>query len=669
MIQSLLIANRGEIARRITRTARAMGIRVIAVFSDEDADAPHVEEADEAVRLGPAAPRESYLNVEAVLDAARQTVAEAIHPGYGFLSENADFAEACQRAGIIFVGPPASAIRSMGRKDEAKKIMDAAGVPITPGYMGDDQSDGTLQSEADRLGYPLLIKAVSGGGGKGMRRVGAANEFKDALDAARREASSAFGDDRVLLEKFIENPRHIEVQVLADKRGRAIHLFERDCSLQRRHQKVIEEAPAPGISPEVRAAICSAAVDAAKAVGYENAGTVEFIADGSGELRADGFWFMEMNTRLQVEHPVTEEVTGLDLVELQLRIASGGSAPDQGGIGLIGHAVEARLYAEDPASGFLPSTGDLRWLSLPDGEDVRVDSGVEPGGRVSLHYDPMIAKLIVHDATRAGALSKLTRAVEAVETLGVKTNAGFLARLLRRPEFRAGAVDTGFIAQHSDALTHPTAIHDEAEPLAAALMLDREEERAQDIAALAGEPNSPWSQLNGFRLNLKPRLSPAFLFDGERREIPLVRTARGFEYHKGEATVRVEIDRDGDAFEGRLGRERVSGHAFFDESGLTLMFRGETLSFPVPRPEAEDAMEAEGEVKAPMPGKVLDVRVENGQGVSKGETLVILEAMKMEQALAAPRDGVVKAVKAATGDQVSEGDVLIVLAEEAEDAA
>ena len=669
MFKSLLIANRGEIARRIARTARSMGVRVIAVYSDEDADAPHVLEADEAVRIGPAAPRESYLNVEVILDAARQTGAEAIHPGYGFLSENAEFAEACQKAGIVFVGPPPSAIRAMGRKDEAKKIMDEAGVPITPGYMGDDQSDDRLAKEAESIGYPLLIKAVSGGGGKGMRRVNETSEFQPALEAARREASSAFGDDRVLLEKFIENPRHVEVQIFGDGQGNAIHLFERDCSLQRRHQKVIEEAPAPAMPPHVRTAICAAAVDAAKAVGYENAGTVEFIADGSGDLREDGFWFMEMNTRLQVEHPVTEMVTGMDLVELQLQVAAGGSVPPQDEIRLNGHAMEARLYAEDPSTGFLPSTGDLDWLRLPEADDVRVDSGVEEGGKVSIHYDPMIAKIIVHGPNREAAVARLTEAVEAVEVLGVKTNAGFLARTLRRPEFMRGAVDTGFIAQHIDALSDTGRQIEAAAPIAAALSLDIREERALGRAVAAGEDNSPWSRMDGFRVNLRPRLGVSFLIDGERREIPVTASGDGYFWRHGEDETPIWIDRDEEWFEGQVGDETVQGRVLETEEGLILLYRGESLRFVSPRAKVEDAAEAEGQIEAPMPGKVLEVRVKEGDSVTKGQTLVILEAMKMEQSLTAPRDGIVESISAEAGEQVSEGQILVALAEETEEAA
>ena len=454
MFKSLLIANRGEIACRVIRTARHMGIRTVAVYSDADANAMHVAMADEAVRIGPALARESYLSIDAILAAVRETGAKAVHPGYGFLSENAEFAESCARAGVVFVGPPASAIRAMGLKDRAKALMEKAGVSVVPGYQGDDQSGERLAQEAAKIGYPVLIKAVAGGGGKGMRRVNAPDEFMAALESAKREAKSAFGDDRVLIEKYVSRPRHVEVQVFADTHGHAVHLFERDCSLQRRHQKVIEEAPAPGMSEAMRAHMGEAAVKAAKAVGYVGAGTVEFIADASEGLRSDRVWFMEMNTRLQVEHPVTEAVTGLDLVEWQLRVAAGEELPQRKyTLAPHGHAVEARLYAEDSRKGFLPSVGQLERLRLPEARDgIRIDTGVREGDEVTVFYDPMIAKVIAWDETRTGAAAKLADALEQIQVAGVQTNAGFLARALRHPEFVNGEIDTGFIERHSDVL-------------------------------------------------------------------------------------------------------------------------------------------------------------------------------------------------------------------------
>ncbi|HEY0180905.1 MAG TPA: biotin carboxylase N-terminal domain-containing protein, partial [Dokdonella sp.] len=490
MFESLLIANRGEIARRIIRSARRLGVRTVAVYSEADAGMPFVREADAAACIGAAPARESYLCVERVLQAAHDLRAAAINPGYGFLSENAAFAEAVLGAGLIWVGAPPAAIRAMGRKDEAKRRMQAAGVPVTPGYLGDEQSAPRLRREADAIGYPVLIKAVAGGGGKGMRRVDEAAGFADALDGCRREAAAAFGDDRVLLEKYVANPRHVEVQVFGDTHGNVVHLFERDCSLQRRHQKVIEEAPAPGMDAATRAAVCAAAIEAARAVDYVGAGTVEFIADGAQGLRAHRIWFMEMNTRLQVEHPVTEAITGQDLVEWQLRVAAGEPLPcRQQQLAIDGWAMEARLYAENPASGFLPSTGPLRRLRFP--ADVRVDAGVEEGGEVSPHYDPMIAKLIVHAADREQAARRLAAACAEVQAWPVRTNAAFLARTAAHPDFVAGRIDTGFIASHIDALVPA------AEPSPALLA------RAA-AAVLPPVGADPWSALRGFRPNADP---------------------------------------------------------------------------------------------------------------------------------------------------------------------
>ncbi|WP_066713052.1 acetyl-CoA carboxylase biotin carboxylase subunit, partial [Sphingomonas adhaesiva] len=458
MIHTLLIANRGEIACRIIRTARAMGIRTVAVHSEADAAALHVREADEAVAIGPAPARESYLLPDRILTAARETGAQAIHPGYGFLSENADFAQAVIDAGLIWVGPNPDSIRAMGLKDAAKARMIAAGVPVTPGYLGEDQSAERLAAEADAIGYPVLIKAVAGGGGKGMRQVEDAAAFADALVSCRREAAAAFGDDRVLIEKYILSPRHIEVQVFGDRHGNVVHLFERDCSLQRRHQKVIEEAPAPGMDAATRAAVCDAAVRAARAGDYVGAGTIEFIADASDGLSADRIWFMEMNTRLQVEHPVTEAITGVDLVEWQLRIAAGEPLPvTQEELSIDGHAIEARLYAEDPAKGFLPSIGTLEAFDLGDPADtgVRVDTGVEQGSVISPWYDPMIAKLIAHGDTREEARARLADALDEAIVWPVRSNAGFLVEALDHPDFVAEAMDTGLIARAGDALMPP----------------------------------------------------------------------------------------------------------------------------------------------------------------------------------------------------------------------
>src|SRR4051794_1303500 len=455
MLKSLLIANRGEIACRVIRTAQRMGIRAVVVYSDADAKALHVRMADEAVHIGLSPARESYLRGDKIIEAAKATGAEAIHPGYGFLSENADFAQAVIDAGLIWVGPKPDSIRAMGLKDAAKKLMIKAGVPVTRGYLGEDQDAKRLKKEADAIGYPVLIKAVAGGGGKGMRRVDDPSQFDDALESARREAASSFGDDRVLIEKYILSPRHIEVQVFGDSPGNGVHLFERDCSLQRRHQKVIEEAPAPGMDAETREAVCGAAVRAAQAVNYENAGTIEFIADASEGLRADRIWFMEMNTRLQVEHPVTEEITGQDLVEWQLRVASGEPLPKkQDELSITGHSIEARLYAEDPAKGFLPSVGKLDHFIIPSppGHDDRLETGVEEGDEISPFYDPMIAKIIVRASERLSSIEGLANICEGTEIWPVRTNAGFLARALRHPQFQEGNATTGFIASHEDQL-------------------------------------------------------------------------------------------------------------------------------------------------------------------------------------------------------------------------
>src|SRR3954471_9945705 len=508
LIASLLIANRGEIACRIIRTARRMGIRTVAVYSDADAKALHVRQADEAVHIGPSPARESYLVGEKIIAAAKATGAEAIHPGYAFLSENADFAQAVIDAGLIWVGPKPDSIRAMGLKDAAKRLMDAAGVPTTPGYLGDDQAPERLQAEAEAIGFPVLIKAVAGGGGKGMRRVNASGEFGEMLASCKREAASSFGDDRVLIEKYVERPRHIEVQIFGDSHGNVVHLFERDCSLQRRHQKVIEEAPAPGMDEATRAAVCGAAVKAAQAVSYIGAGTVEFIADASEGLRPDRIWFMEMNTRLQVEHPVTEEISGQDLVEWQLRVASGEPLPvGQDALRINGHAIEARLYAEDPAHEFLPSTGRLDHFAL--GRSIRIDTGVEEGDRISPYYDPMIAKLIARGATREEAIDRLVDTLDQVEVWPVRTNAAFLARAADDEDFRAGRVDTGFIPSRIDRLVPDPAPSEGVWNLAATAII------ASDFGV--GEEADPWAALAGFRVNAPRDFRVALSHSGETR--------------------------------------------------------------------------------------------------------------------------------------------------------
>ena len=617
MIESLLIANRGEIARRVIRTARTLGIRTIAVHSDVDTEMPFVREADVAIAIGPALARESYLNSAKILEAARITSAAAIHPGYGFLSENAEFAEAVQAAGLVWVGAPPAAIRAMGLKDEAKRLMQKAGVATTPGYMGNDQATERLQKEADKIGYPVLIKAVAGGGGKGMRKVGEANAFVEALVSCRREAAAAFGDDRVLLEKYITDSRHVEVQIFGDSQGNVVHLFERDCSLQRRHQKVIEEAPAPGMDKATREALCAAAVKAAKTVNYVGAGTVEFIADAADGLRADRIWFMEMNTRLQVEHPVTEAITGVDLVEWQLRVASGEPLPKrQHELAISGWAMEARLYAENPATGFLPSIGKLDRLRFPT--DIRVDSGVEEGDEITSHYDPLIAKLIVHADSRNAAAAKLARACGQIEVWPVKTNAGFMARAANNADFIAGEIDTGFIDSRG-----------------AQLMPSVEPELAvQQTAASALVPDQtddPWTALPGFRIAAASHYDVAVQIGG--------------------VTYTVAID---------LTAKTVGTTVIMSDGERLLFVDGEAWSFGPPRADrvGRGTVISDGMLHSPMPGRIIAVDVAQGDSVKKGQRLMVIEAMKMEQGIVAPFDGVVSELKAVADAQISEGALL-----------
>jgi 3-methylcrotonyl-CoA carboxylase alpha subunit len=616
MIDSLLIANRGEIARRIMRTARRLGIRTVAVHSDIDAAMPFVREADCALCIGTAAARDSYLRQDRILDAAQTTGAQAIHPGYGFLSENAAFAEAVIAAGLVWVGAPPASIRAMGLKDAAKARMIAAGVPVTPGYLGEDQSVARLQREADAIGYPVLIKAVAGGGGKGMRQVDRAESFTESLQSCKREAAASFGDDRVLLEKYIVSPRHIEVQIFGDTQGNVVHLFERDCSLQRRHQKVIEEAPAPGMDAATREMICAAAVKAARAVDYVGAGTIEFIADASEGLRADRIWFMEMNTRLQVEHPVTEAITGQDLVEWQLRVAGGEELPlRQAQLGIDGWAMEARLYAENPATGFLPSIGKLDRLRFPQGH--RVDSGVEEGGDVSAFYDPMIAKLIVHAATRPQAATKLAEAARGTQAWPVRTNAAFLARAASHPDFVAARIDTGFIARHIGTLAG------NPEPSAAM-------RQAAAAAMLPAVTDGPWTALTGFRANADANRQIEVEIAGK----PYLVELKDFGPHPGQVVT--------------LGFEHV------------LFLDGEAWPFGAPRPgHAGGGAMGDGAILSPMPGRVIAVAVAQGDAVAKGQRLLVLEAMKMEMALVAPFDGTVAELTAREGAQIAEGLLLV----------
>ena len=617
MIQKLLIANRGEIACRIIRTAREMGIATVAVYSDADAKALHVRQADEAVHIGPSPAADSYLQGEKVIAAAKETGAEAIHPGYGFLSENAGFAQAVIDAGLIWVGPKPSSIEAMGLKDAAKKLMREAGVPVTPGYDGDDQSPARLKEEADKIGYPVLIKAVAGGGGKGMRKVDDAADFAAMLESCRREAKASFSNDEVLLEKWITSPRHIEVQVFGDSHGNVVHLFERDCSLQRRHQKVIEEAPAPGMDEETRETICAAAVRAAKAVDYEGAGTIEFIADASEGLRADRIFFMEMNTRLQVEHPVTEEITGVDLVEWQLRVAAGETIPrQQEELHIEGHAIEARLYAEDPASGFLPSTGALEWLDL--GISGRIETGVEEGDEISPFYDPMIAKLVAWGEDRDDAIDQLIEMAERAEVWPVRTNAAFIANALSDNDFVAARIDTGFIAEKGDTLI-PS-----GQPDGAVL-------RGAARIAMVANDDQP-EGLAGFRLNRASRHAVALSYRGKSEVVEL----------------------DDQPFEPSLT-------GFAEGARIVVFDNGQAFGFETETRGTGMASAGDGAILAPMPGKVIAVEVAEGDAVIAGQRLMVLEAMKMEHALTAPFDGTVTQLNASEGGQVQVEAVLAVV--------
>ncbi len=666
MFQKILIANRGEIACRVIRTARRLGIRTVAVHSEADANARHVRLADEAVAIGPAAARESYLVGARLVEAARATGAQAIHPGYGFLSENDAFAEACEEAGVVFVGPPASAIRAMGSKSAAKALMQKAGVPLTPGYHGENQDPAFLAKEAGRIGYPVLVKASAGGGGKGMRRVDAAEDFEAALASCRREAAQAFGDDRVLVERYVLRPRHVEIQVFGDRHGDVVHLFERDCSVQRRHQKVLEEAPAPGMTPERRAAMGAAAVEAARAVGYVGAGTVEFIVDPTG-----AFFFMEMNTRLQVEHPVTEMITGLDLVEWQLRVAAGEPLPlRQEQLRIDGHALEARIYAEDPDKGFLPSTGRLLHLAQPETSyHVRIDAGVDEGDEIGPWYDPMIAKLIVWDATRERALARMQIALAQVRIVGVQNNVEFLSRLVASPAFAAADLDTALIEREREFLFPPSReTPEEAWLLAALAELERER-------AGAGERTSasPWDARDGWRLNSRASRTLTFRLGDVQQEISLEYGAGGYALAvgAGEKVAASGEWADHGAFRARIGERRVHAAVVVAGERRHVFFEGRAYPFVRVDPSqgAGRGDDAGGRLTAPMPGKVIALLAEPGKRVERGAPLLVLEAMKMEHTIKAPRAGVVKAFRFEPGDQVSEGVELVELEAEVAETA
>ncbi|MER8780909.1 acetyl/propionyl/methylcrotonyl-CoA carboxylase subunit alpha [Mesorhizobium sp. M0751] len=651
MFAKILIANRGEIACRVIRSARRMGVRSIAVYSDADAHALHVEMADEAVHIGASPANESYLRGDKIIAAALATGAAAIHPGYGFLSENPDFVDQVVAAGLIFIGPSAASIRAMGLKDAAKRLMEKAGVPVVPGYHGEAQEIVLLASKAREIGYPVLIKARAGGGGKGMRRVEHPDDFSEALSGARREAKAAFGDDRVLVEKYVDKPRHIEVQVFGDNFGNAVHLHERDCSAQRRHQKVIEEAPAPGMTPALRKAMTEAAVKAAKAIHYSGAGTIEFIVDASQGLKADRFWFMEMNTRLQVEHPVTEMVTGIDLVEWQLRVAAGEKLPKtQSEIALSGHAFEARIYAEDAARGFLPATGTLHHLKFPqpapEGATMRVETGVRAGDAISPFYDPMIAKLIVHGKDRRTALIALGTALSQTEIAGSTVNTGFLAALAADADFAAGDVDTGLIARHQQALT--AVPPPSGETIAAAALAAS---GARDLPS----SDDPWSSLAGYaHFHAVARSTLLKFGEQEIGARVSVRPDGRFE---------VALDAPYDSVNSRDLRAaprlaRWPGHVTVFDGAI-----GYGFAVPDPLARADEAAAASVSLRAPMPGLVKLVRAGKGESVIKGQPLLILEAMKMEHTIAAPHDGVIAEI-AAEGAQVTDGTVLVRFVEE-----
>ncbi len=661
MFDSLLIANRGEIACRIIRSARQLGLRTIAVYSDADRNARHVALADEAWHIGPAPAAQSYLRADNLLEVAKKSGAEAIHPGYGFLAENADFAAACAAAGLVFVGPPVEAIQAMGSKSAAKKIMQQAKVPLVPGYHGDAQDLETLRKAAEDTGFPLLVKASAGGGGKGMRVVRTPDELDAAIEGAKREAASSFGNDHLLLERYLEKPRHVEIQVFADTQDNILHLFERDCSVQRRHQKVLEEAPAPGLSDTLRQTMGAAAITAARAIGYVGAGTVEFLLDTDGS-----FYFMEMNTRLQVEHPVTEMITGQDLVDWQLQVASGQPLPcRQEELAINGHAIEARIYAEDPQREFLPSIGLLQHLHFPtENARLRIDTGVRQGDEVSIHYDPMIAKLIVWAEDRPAALRHLRRALEQVEVVGVATNVSFLAAVAGQREFAAGNFDTGFIEQHHEELI-PAPAPVSAQMLALAclnLLLQRDAEAKQN-ALNSADPHAPWHQTSGWRLNSDNHHVLVFSDDETDLQVTVHYRPQGYLFELPSGTVEVAgrfnaagrllATIDGQQLEAQVIRQGLE---------LTLLCNGQTHKLVLHDPYA-DAFGQEdlvGGVTAPMPGKIVAVLVKDGAQVKRGTPLVILEAMKMEHTISAPSDGRVTQMNYQAGALVDDGAPLLI---------
>jgi 3-methylcrotonyl-CoA carboxylase alpha subunit len=656
MFNKILIANRGEIAVRVARSARRLGITSVAVYSTADRDALHVEVCDQAFCIGAASASESYLNAARILQVALDCGAEAIHPGYGFLSENADFARACDAAGIVFIGPPAAAIDAMGSKSEAKALMDVAGVALIPGYHGDDQRDERLAQESRLVGYPQLIKASAGGGGKGMRLVRQESEFAEALVSARRESRASFGDERVLIERYLTRPRHIEMQIFADSQGQCVHLFERDCSIQRRHQKVLEEAPAPGLDDRLRAQMGAAAVECARAIDYVGAGTVEFLLDEDGR-----FYFMEMNTRLQVEHPVTEMISGQDLVEWQLRVAAGQSLPlQQAQIEMQGHAFEARIYAESPQRDFMPAAGRIRFLQLPlISSEVRVDTGVRCGDTIGINYDPMIAKLIVHGPDRSTALARLAHALRQFQILGLNTNLDFLGRLVAIAEFRAADFDTGFIGTHHDQLfVQDSEQRNRALVLAAAALLP-----AFDSDPLAGH-HSPWNLCNHWRMNLPSVEQLQLLHDEQPFEVVSKLQADGWLFSCAQRDYRVNSGRiDAQRRWADIDGEHIEFAVLRDRGTIALVYDGQTFQFELPEAlhDAQGGSAAAGHPQAPMSGAVVAIAVAVGDRVEAGDILMVIEAMKMEHAITAQAAAQVNEVLFTIGDQVDEGETLIML--------
>ena len=656
MFNKILIANRGEIACRIIQTAHRMGIRCVAVYSEADANARHVAMADEAFYIGPAPSSESYLRADKIIEIAKESGAQAIHPGYGFLSENTDFAEACEANDIVFIGPPSSAIAAMGSKSAAKAIMEDAGVPLVPGYHGKDQSPDLLRAEAEKCGFPLLLKAVAGGGGKGMRVVENMAEFDDALAAAQREAKNAFGNPDMLIERYLTQPRHVEIQVFCDQSGNGIYLAERDCSVQRRHQKVLEEAPAPGLSEDTRKAMGEAAVRAAQAINYVGAGTVEFLYDVDGS-----FFFMEMNTRLQVEHPVTEMVTGQDLVEWQLKVAWGEPLPlTQDQVRTRGHAIEARIYAEDPDQDFLPATGTLRYLSTPDeSAHVRVDTGVTEGDEISIHYDPMIAKLIVWDETREQAVNRMVQALEHYRIAGLKTNIRFLHAAVDAQPFREAELTTNFIATHNDLLFPKSRLDlDKALVLAAGFIL----EQRKSAEPVTGDPWSPFGRKNSWRMNSEYAQPLTLQVGDDKHELKILERDDRYQVFVGGSVYHLNAKLNDDYLQAVINGHRLSVHGNLHNEELVLFYEGDTFKCTVYRETyGFEEMASEGSLAAPMNGSVVAIQAQVGDKVTAGQTLVIMEAMKMEHAIKAPADGVVSEIFYAEGDQVAEGAELIAI--------